>query len=81
MLCSEHAGGAHEIVAVRGRSHAEVVEAAGDGMTERVERVPDRHVARRQRLDLVRRVQREGDAEIADFIIQYTQFPLIRDIL
>ena len=37
-------------------------------MAERVERLPDDHVARRQRLDLVRREQREGDAEIADSI-------------
>ena len=62
MFRGQHARCAHEVVAVRGRSHAEVVEAAGDGMAERVERLPDDHVARRQRLDLVRRVQREGDA-------------------
>ena len=68
VLRGQHACCAHEVVAVRGRSHAEVVEAAGDGMAERVERLPDDHVARRQRLDLVRREQREGDAEIADSI-------------
>ena len=66
MLRGEHACGAHEVVAVRGGSHAEVVEAAGDGVAERVERLPDDHVARRQGLDLVRRVQREGDAGIED---------------
>ena len=66
MLRGQHACCAHEVVAVRGRSHAEVVEAAGDGVAERVERLPDDHVARRQGLDLLRRVQREGDAEIED---------------
>ena len=66
MFRGQHACCAHEVVAVRGRSHAEVVEAAGDGVAERVERLPDDHVARRQGLDLLRRVQREGDAEIED---------------
>jgi hypothetical protein len=62
VLRRQHARATHETVPVRERPHPQVIEAAGDGVAQLVERERVCHVARGQGLDLLGRVQRKGDA-------------------